>query len=49
MEEQTGELSYEVTEDDVRGYIKLVVDQRKKYTSPLDKKKFNKDDTKFSF
>jgi hypothetical protein len=31
MEEQTGELSYEVTEDDVRGYIKLVVDQRKKY------------------
>ncbi|MGZ5510239.1 MAG: hypothetical protein ACXWFC_07155 [Nitrososphaeraceae archaeon] len=48
MEEQTGELSYEVTEDDVRGYIKLVVDQRKKYTSPLDKKRFNKDDTKFS-
>jgi hypothetical protein len=49
MEEQTGELSYEVTEDDVRGYIKLVVDQRKKYTSPLDKKRFKKDDTKFSF
>jgi hypothetical protein len=48
MEEQTGDFSYEVTENEVRDYIKLVVDQRKKSTSPLDKKKFNRDDTKFS-
>jgi hypothetical protein len=48
MEEQTGEFSYEVTENEVREYIKLVVDQRKKSTSPLDKKRFNKDDTKFA-
>ena len=47
MEEQTGEFSYEVTENEVRDYIKLVVDQRKKSTSPLDKKRFNQDDTKF--
>ena len=49
MEEQTGEFSYEVTENEVREYIKLVVDQRKKSTSPLDKKRFNKDDTKFAY
>jgi hypothetical protein len=48
MEEQTGDFSYEVTENEVREYIKLVVDQRKKSTSALDKKKFNRDDTKFS-
>jgi uncharacterized integral membrane protein len=47
MEEQTGEFSYEVTENEVREYIKLVVDQRKKSTSSVDKKRFNKDDTKF--
>ena len=47
MEEQTGELSYEVTENEVRDYIKLVVDQRKKSTTPLDKKRFNPDDTKY--
>jgi hypothetical protein len=47
MEEQTGEFSYEVTENEVREYIKLVVDQRKKSTSAVDKKRFNKDDTKF--
>ena len=47
MEEQTGEFSYEVTENEVREYIKLVVDQRKKSTSLVDKKRFNKDDTKF--
>jgi hypothetical protein len=47
MEEQTGEFSYEVTESEVREYIKLVVDQRKKSTSSVDKKRFNKDDTKF--
>jgi hypothetical protein len=47
MEEQTGQFSYEVTENEVREYIKLVVDQRKKSTSSVDKKKFNKDDTKF--
>ena len=48
MEEQTGEFSYEVSENEVRDYIKLVVDQRKKSTSPLNKKRFNKDDTKFA-
>jgi hypothetical protein len=47
MEEQTGEFSYEVTENEVRDYIKLVVDQRKRSTSSLDKKRFNRDDTKF--
>jgi hypothetical protein len=47
MEEQTGQFSYEVTENEVREYIKLVVDQRKKSTSAVDKKRFNKDDTKF--
>jgi hypothetical protein len=47
MEEQTGEFSYEVTENEVREYIKLVVDQRKKSTSSVDKQRFNKDDTKF--
>jgi hypothetical protein len=47
MEEQTGELSYEVTENEVRDYIKLVVDQRKKYTSSSDKKRFYQDDTKY--
>ena len=47
MEEQTGEFSYEVTENEVREYIKLVVDQRKKSTSSVDKKRFNKDNTKF--
>jgi hypothetical protein len=47
MEEQTGEFSYEVTENEVREYIKLVVDQRKKSTSSVDKKRFNKGDTKF--
>jgi hypothetical protein len=47
MEEQTGEFSYEVTENEVREYIKLVVDQRKKSTSSIDKKRFNKDDTQF--
>jgi hypothetical protein len=47
MEEQTGQFSYEVTENEVREYIKLVVDQRKKSTSSVDKKRFNKDDTKF--
>jgi hypothetical protein len=49
MEEQTGEFSYEVTESDVRDYMKLVADQRKEFTSSLDKKKFDKDNTKFSF
>ena len=48
MEEQTGEFSYEVSENEVRDYIKLVVDQRKKSTSPLNKKRLNKDDTKFA-
>jgi hypothetical protein len=47
MEEQTGEFSYEVTENEVREYIKLVIDQRKKPTSLADQKRFNKDDTKF--
>jgi hypothetical protein len=47
MEEQTGEFSYEVTENEVREYIKLVIDQRKKSTSSVDKKRFYKDDTKF--
>ena len=47
MEEQTGEFSYEFTENEVREYIKLVVDQRKKSTSSVDKKRFDKDDTKF--
>ena len=49
MEEQTGEFSYEVTESDVRDYMKLVADQRKEFTSSLDKKKLDKDNTKFSF
>ena len=47
MEEQTGEYSYEVNENEVREYIKLVVDQRKRSTSSVDKKRFNKDGTKF--
>ena len=49
MEEQTGEFSYEVTESDFRDYMKLVADQRKEFTSSLDKKKLDKDNTKFSF
>jgi len=49
MEEQTGEFSYEVTESDVRDYMKLVADQRKEFTLSLDKKKLDKDNTKFSF
>ena len=49
MEEQTGEFSYEVTESDVRDYMKLVADQRKELTSSLDKKKLDNDNRKFSF
>jgi hypothetical protein len=49
MEEQTGEFSYEVIESDVRDYMKLVADQRKEFTSSLDKKKLDKGNTKFLF
>jgi hypothetical protein len=38
MEEQTGGLSYSVTENDVREYVELVVDERKQSTTMKEKK-----------
>jgi hypothetical protein len=38
MEEQTGGLSYSVTENDVREYVELVVDERKQSTMMKEKK-----------
>jgi hypothetical protein len=42
MEEQTGGLSYSVTENDVREYVELVVDERKQST-PMKEKKPERD------
>ena len=38
MEEQTGGLSYSVTENDVREYVELVIDERKQSTLMKEKK-----------
>jgi hypothetical protein len=38
LEEQTGGLSYSVTENDVREYVELVIDERKQSTLMKEKK-----------
>jgi hypothetical protein len=41
MEEQTGGLSYSVTEKDLREYVELVIDERKQSTMGNKKKSYS--------